>query len=132
MTPSRRCEVVRMPTDREITEHQAKHPVRVWGVSPSATHDPCRWGDIAVVPFYDHVDAIKAAEQRARREPLLVALLVEAKLAANANCTLTYASVRDGYEYHCKCGWKTHDPDETAVHNAQALATAINSLRGTR
>lgn len=50
-----------MPTNTEIEEHQAKYGVRVWGVILSTTHDPSRWGDIAVVPFYDHVDAIKAA-----------------------------------------------------------------------
>ena len=52
-----------MPTDNEIREHQDKYPVRVWGINRPGT-DPCRLGQIAVVPFYDHVDAIKAAEQR--------------------------------------------------------------------
>jgi len=58
-----------MPSDTEIDEHRAKYRVRVWGISRQG-NDPCRLGDIAVIPFYDHVDAIKTAVENERERIL--------------------------------------------------------------
>ena len=50
-----------MPSTSEISEHVAKYGVRVWGVSPNNVSDPCRLGDVAVIPWDDHIAAVEAA-----------------------------------------------------------------------
>jgi 4'-phosphopantetheinyl transferase EntD len=52
-----------------MRQHEAEHNVHVRGVrTPSAFADPPRLGNICVVGYYEHVDAVNAAHIEARRE----------------------------------------------------------------
>jgi hypothetical protein len=60
-----------MPSQQEMDEHRAKHNVRIIGIHPRAGSEPPLLGELVVIPYADHVRAMKAEYDRGREEASL-------------------------------------------------------------